>query len=623
MTECEIFEKCTASYKNLINCDKETDYKVCLKSCIDNFSNVLQMEDFSNQYITTNLFGKCMLLNNKKIEYYKFTYNIDSLIKKIQDNKEKLKDDFLEKFFLMFDTTKYDNCCNCVNIVLYYTDCLDIDRLFLYLPNILTSLNNIEIYLPNWILRLYLDRTLFETLYNTDVESIDSSLYHNLQILINILKKISESKQCEINILFCEEFYKDDFLYGKLRTLRFTSFYDVTTNIVASREADGILSAIDCHNLSVLENNDFIMSFYMFPNIRTLENDFSNLDSGPNQNVEINPPHLFLDENVYVLTYNRFNISNVSFNTNSDNTDKKEILTHEYSEWLNNYKKIDIVYNNDPFYLNHINIYPILAGLISLKCKFNKSYFEHVQNKIKCTVRSYEKFNTDEKMLSVFNLGYDEILLQELFRPIYFLEYDSVIDDNSKIELEKLQNSFLLAEHKLQSNSDPETEKEVSELYEEIQRLSHDMNLIYNKKIIIKKLKFLMTDLLILISPLNAHSIISNSGTYTDGLIFNDKVEYLINNDIILYNNLTDDVLTKFIFSHSIFLLNLDSGYQLKPTSKSKQHRSTSLGLIYDNDMIYNYEIYEQLNNKYKKSLMYKIKYLKYKTKYLKLKKSK
>jgi len=623
---CKIFEKCVKSYKDLINCDEGSDYKMCLKSCIDNFSNILQMDDLTNQYITSNLFGKCVLLNNKKTDYYKFTYNVDSIIKKIKDNQIKLKEDFLENFLKMFNTNKYDNCCNCVNIVLYYTDCIDTGRLFLYLPNVLATLNNIEKYLPNWILRLYLDRTLFETLYNNDFGSLNyherSSARHNLKLLINLLKKISESKQCEINILFCEEFYKDNFAHGKLRTLRFSSFYDESTNIVASREADGILSAVDCHNLSVLENGDFIMSFYILPHVRKLEKSFSNLKSDSGDDVEILPPHQFFNDSLYVLSEDRFHFSNVPFNTNSDNTDKKQILTYEYSEWLNNYKKIDIVFNDNPFYLNHINIYPMLAGVVSLKCKFNKSYFEQIQNKIKCTMQSYEKYNTDENILSLLSDGYDEILLQELFRPMCYLEYDSVIDDNFKIELEKLQNSFSLAEDKLQSTRDPETynevENELSQLYEEIQKYKYDMNNIDNKKITIKKLKFLITELLVLISPINTHTITFRPGIYVvDEPEFDNNVNYLITNDIQIYNELTDKDLDKFILSQSIFLLNVESGYQLMSETDD------DIELEYDDEIIYNYKIYEQLENKYKESLTYRTKYLKYKTKYLNLKKNK
>jgi hypothetical protein len=587
--KCEIYEKCIASYNELINCDEDTDYKICLGSCIEQFNRILQMDEFTNQYITSNTFGKCMLLNNKKSDFYTFTYNIEPIITKIENNKEKLSEDFLENFRKMFDTKIYNDCCNCVNIVLYYNNCYDLDKLLLYLPNILASLKNIEKYLPDWILRLYLDRTLFETLYNYDLKKVAHRRIEReqhcdkLKDCFQILKELSKSKQCEINILFCEEFYKDDFEYGSLRTLRFTSFYDPTVNISASREADGILSAMDCHNLSVLQNNDFIMSLYVLPTACELDiKRFNDPLSESSENVVVNPSHYIMSEKVCVLAINRRKVDGIRVNTNPKYDVSQQILNlRPYSEWLNNYKKIDIIYNNDSFYLEHINLYPILAGLVSLKCKFNKSYFDFVQNKIKCTIRAYTSLNTNEEVMRIFNIGYDEILLQELFRPIYYLQYESMGD-----------------------------KKYVERLYRE----QHDDNKIQNRKIIIKNAKFLITNLIILISDIDTHTTISIR-QYIDS----ENIVNLVYDDIKTYNELTEENKKKFITANSIHLLDVESGYQKERGLKSTLEEK----LIYNNRLIYNYDLYQQLDNIYKETLIHKTKYLKYKTKYLSLKNAK
>ena len=41
--KCVIYEKCVKSYNELINCDKETDYKICLGGCIENFGHILKI----------------------------------------------------------------------------------------------------------------------------------------------------------------------------------------------------------------------------------------------------------------------------------------------------------------------------------------------------------------------------------------------------------------------------------------------------------------------------------------------------------------------------------------------------------------------------------------------------
>ena len=164
--ETDIYKKCIETYNKLIT-DSE-NWRTKLKECIDFFDSTFEPTTFDrevkSQHITKNIYGKCLLLNNKKTEYYKFTYDIAGVIKKLETNKDKIPENFLDNFYEIFDTNIYENCCNCVSVVLYYTKYNDIDTLSNYLPNIVATLQNINKYLPDWILRVYLDRTFFETI---------------------------------------------------------------------------------------------------------------------------------------------------------------------------------------------------------------------------------------------------------------------------------------------------------------------------------------------------------------------------------------------------------------------------------------------------------------------------
>ena len=119
-----------------------------------------------------------------------------------------------------------------------------------------------------------------------------------------------------------------------------------------------------------------------------------------------------------LLTYNILltNINNGLDNTLYIKCNAKRILK------LDNHN-VTILYNNDDHYLTHDTLYPMLAGTIAVKCKIKKKYYEYIQNKITCTIKNYAKSNDNKDVMFFFDIGYDEILLQELYRPIYNLRF--------------------------------------------------------------------------------------------------------------------------------------------------------------------------------------------------------
>jgi hypothetical protein len=74
-----------------------------------------------------------------------------------------------------------------------------------------------------------------------------------------ILKYLFEHEKAEIYMYIC-----NNTNYTKLRTLRFLPLIDDDTNICIVREADGIVSILDCHNIKTFEKDNKIGLFYEF-----------------------------------------------------------------------------------------------------------------------------------------------------------------------------------------------------------------------------------------------------------------------------------------------------------------------------------------------------------------------
>ena len=216
----------------------------------------------------------------------------------------------------IFDTTSSDNCCNCISIVLYSTELLDCLNTFKYLTNILGTLNNVKKYLKDYIVRLYLDKSVLECIYETikkyyvdtsritpdisdtiksssyrteysegtsseyggvsgagagaktGISEDDKSLFNKTIIsykeysllLARLMNYIINHPICEIHMKFCSK-EKTPNLH-ETRGYRFNGFYDPTVNINISREADGIVTLMDCYNIIKFESTNYIGFIY-------------------------------------------------------------------------------------------------------------------------------------------------------------------------------------------------------------------------------------------------------------------------------------------------------------------------------------------------------------------------
>lgn len=252
-------------------------------------------------YIQNNLFGdNCVVLMRKAKKYYNKTYDESSaelLIKKVNElthDDKKLNDDILNNLNKMFNLKRKTttNLCDCVSISLYtmkninfiehgFGGKYDFEKLIMYLSSIYTSIitikNNTE-----FIVRLYLDigtlQLIFDLInkrgefrYLNDYDFLGfnnphklnkkiETLENNKLIIKDIINSIFTCDIVEPYVMMCKNRMEDsNYIDGKLRLYRYSSFTDDTVRINASREADGCISLLDCHNLNLLSKKNLII----------------------------------------------------------------------------------------------------------------------------------------------------------------------------------------------------------------------------------------------------------------------------------------------------------------------------------------------------------------------------
>ena len=167
----------------------------------------------------------------------------------------------------MFDVGTRTNCCNCISIVVYLVDNTDYSRYSRYLTTLLASIENVKKFLPDWIIRLYIDKSVFEIIYK-----VEQTSPKNEECSQNIgteyrktLDTIFSSENCEIYVTFCEKLIDGTLNISKLRNLRFSGFFDKNVKVNASREADGLITQMDCYNLKNFScsSNEILMIINM------------------------------------------------------------------------------------------------------------------------------------------------------------------------------------------------------------------------------------------------------------------------------------------------------------------------------------------------------------------------
>lgn len=378
---------------------------------------------------------QCKLVSTKQNDKYTKIYNpmeIFAQLKKYnqilakQDNQleEQLNNNLKKKF----DFNIRNNCCNCISITVYFNvNYNNAKYTAIYLRSIKRTIQNVENCLPDWIVRLYFDKTVYDFLLYFNANGY--SLAENN--ICGLLKFIFNSKNTEIYTYLCDNSEQD---LKKTRTYRFLTFMDTEVNISIIREADGIVTNLDCQNIRIFENNQKIFYF---------------------------PPIKGIKTNLMIF---------------------QPIIFYSYSKWLRFYK----AYIDNNYFSNHQNFYDILAGTLATKLKLNKIYYENtikdLDNKIKnvcsnefCSVEnkqnpniSYEIINKtipffeekiNDKEINIFpkinkklydevmSAGFDEILLLELFKDIICIQIKPIISNDKKpitFEYNEEQKKYIL-----------------------------------------------------------------------------------------------------------------------------------------------------------------------------------
>ena len=190
----------------------------------------------------------CTLLTKKadNATYYKHTYNPGPMLAKLRSlSHHRITEEVIQRF----DNNTQDKCCNVISITLYIKDCND-KTLEKYIMSIHRSVKNVLKNLPDWIVRLYLDTTVEECLKK----------YSEYQ---RILREICESPNVEIYTYNCSSFKSQprESPIERTRTFRFLPMSEPDVNLCVVREADGIVSNLDCHNIKMFAQNPEILLY--------------------------------------------------------------------------------------------------------------------------------------------------------------------------------------------------------------------------------------------------------------------------------------------------------------------------------------------------------------------------
>jgi hypothetical protein len=262
-----------------------------------------------------NLDEICELKSTMKNQHYIFERYCTEQKEYIMNILKMIDIEQLGNINTMYDFSNNSKCSNVISITLYIINAETRGYFsYTYFNCIKRTIQNVKKCLPNWIVRLYFDDSVYDY-YEKITHNFDDNDINIITSIKNTWKYIIESDIVEIYTLKCPIHDKNKMnnLY-KNRTLRFLPLCDSNVNICIFREADGIVSKLDCHNINMFTKSNSL--FYL-------------------------PLSMYFDNS-------------------------KNKYTH-YSKWLNNYCNM---YHN-----GKITKYDLLAGAFGTKIKIKKDYF--------------------------------------------------------------------------------------------------------------------------------------------------------------------------------------------------------------------------------------------------------
>ena len=308
--------------------------------------------------------NSCKLTSSIKSQYYKHSYEPSPVYENL---KQFYKEEDLKE---IFNLTKRINCCKCIAISLYYKEnrcgVFENEKIYDYLISIFKTTVNVDKNLPEWVVRLYIDGSVKK--YLDKCQSINNKVY----------EKIINMPNVEIYTYKCEKMSID----GKLRTYRFIPFIDETVSTYIIREADGIVTNMDCRNIEIFSNSNKL--FYL--------------------------PELNNGETNKLL--------------------RTDDVRQHYQSWLTKMKSY--MYENSERFPEESKQYiyqDLLAGIFSSNLKIN---FDYLKKKVKLANEIINVNITDYKDICMIKMenqkmmhsGYDEILLYLLFNKFTTFKID-------------------------------------------------------------------------------------------------------------------------------------------------------------------------------------------------------
>lgn len=309
---------------------------------------------------------QCEIQTSKKTHLYTFRYDPEPYIT-LLSSREVLN---LERF----DNVPNNNCCKVIAIALYFTKC-DFDNMEKYIFSIYRTVKNVKRNLPDFIVRIYLDMSVYECInkiddfieemvdnatisnnkyykkFNGDInflvdsfvpeskefKLLDKIIKEDITNVKNTFKYIIESDNVEVYTITCTDSKHN---VNSLRTLRFMPIYDPEVALYVIREADGTVSNLDCNNIKIYDTSKDKL-FYQL-----------SFDLDKKEDV----PLLF-----------SYNEETKTYTTSAYSA---------YSVWLQIYK----LYIANSWFDTHHNIIDICAGLFSCKLRLTKTFYDSTIN---------------------------------------------------------------------------------------------------------------------------------------------------------------------------------------------------------------------------------------------------
>lgn len=292
----------------------------------------------------------CTLLNKKKDSYYIHTYNPTQILEKMKDFPD---------ISNHFDLTIRHNCCNCISISLYFTDKLPPKQCVSYLGSIRRTVTNVRKNLPDWLVRLYLDSSVHRKMVNSPEGKYKKFIKDSLNFLI-------DAPNVEIYTYCCSKILDNSTPISRTRIFRFLPLSDPDVNIKIIREADGIVTNLDCHNIKIFSQSDYL--FYLPKVIKQ---------------------YCYVDSEIY---------------TN----------TGGYSAWLRIYTK----YLEKSYFERKHQTYDLLAGTFGVSLTLKQEYYDQSVEYIRKIIDKADRSSVIQysPQLDILDIGFDEILLLHLYR---------------------------------------------------------------------------------------------------------------------------------------------------------------------------------------------------------------